>query len=84
MKASSARYFANAERKLADATFWNLMHEGLPFDRTLADFLAGGYELKTTVDYGDSAEVNSKSAADALATARAFLAAARAVLEDKG
>jgi uncharacterized protein (UPF0332 family) len=64
-------------------TFLKLVHDGMPFDRKVADFLAEGFELKTSVDYEDSMEVSPKSAADALVAAGAFLAAARTVVEDK-
>jgi uncharacterized protein (UPF0332 family) len=64
-------------------TFLKLVHDGMPFDRNVADFLAEGFELKTSVDYEDSTEVSPKSAAEALAAARAFLAATRAVVEGK-
>jgi uncharacterized protein (UPF0332 family) len=61
--------------------FLKLVHDGMPFDRNIANFLAEGFELKTAVDYGDSTEVSSGSANDALARARAFLAASRQVIE---
>ena len=60
--------------------FLRLVHEGMAFDVKLAEFLADGFELKTTVDYGDRTEISPRSAADALVTARAFVAAARAVV----
>jgi uncharacterized protein (UPF0332 family) len=56
----------------------------MPFDRNVANFLAQGFELKTTVDYGDSTEVGPNSAAEALNAARAFLEATRTVIEGRG
>jgi uncharacterized protein (UPF0332 family) len=64
--------------------FLKLVHEGMPFDRNVADFLAEGFELKTTVDYGDSSEVRPGSAADAISAAGAFVTAVRAAVGGTG
>ncbi len=58
-----------------------LVHEGLPLDSGLLKFLADGYEIKSNFDYGPFNPVSKSDAEDAVAKARAFLTAARAVCD---
>ena len=62
--------------------FLELVRNGLTFDAELADFLAAGFEKKQGIDYGPEVVLVSRDeAADYLARAREFLAAARRVCE---
>jgi uncharacterized protein (UPF0332 family) len=63
---------------------WKLIHDGMAFDRELAKFLVAGFEIKVTTDYVNIGEMSADATADALATARSFLKAARALIESKG
>jgi uncharacterized protein (UPF0332 family) len=64
----------------ARARFFELIHDGLPFDAVLAQFLREGFEIKQSVDYGpEVANVSRDQAADYLRRTRAFIAAAKAV-----
>lgn len=65
----------NGTRKV----FSDLIHDGLPFDHSLAKFLASGFEIKSASDYADGAPIDKNDARDAVNTATAFLAAAKAV-----
>jgi uncharacterized protein (UPF0332 family) len=56
-----------------------LEHEGLPLEDGLLKFLADGFEIKVDFDYGPFTPSSKEKAEHALARARAFLAAARAV-----
>jgi hypothetical protein len=53
------------------------------FDVGLARFLADGYEVKSGVDYGPLHIMQQPEAAAFVERATAFLAAARATIEDK-
>ena len=62
--------------------FLELVNNGLAFDATLAHFLTEGFEKKQGIDYGPEVVfVTRDEAADYLARARTFLAAARAVCD---
>jgi uncharacterized protein (UPF0332 family) len=60
--------------------FFELVHEGMPFDAELAQFLREGFETKQGVDYGpEVAVVSREQAKDYLKRAAEFVAAAKAV-----
>jgi len=61
--------------------FAELIRGGVNFDVRLAKFLADGFEIKSAADYADGAPVDRAGAEDALRTARAFLAAAKAACD---
>ena len=58
-----------------------LVHEGLPIDAAFLQFMAAGFEVKPDLDYGPVSPVQRSVAEQAIITARAFLAAAKAVCE---
>ena len=58
-----------------------LVHEGLPLEGGLLKFLADGFETKVDFDYGPFRPSTKAKAEEAMARARAFLAAARKVCE---
>ena len=59
--------------------FFGLVHEGMPFDAELAQFLREGFETKQGIDYGpDVIFVSREQAEEYLNRASAFIRAARA------
>jgi uncharacterized protein (UPF0332 family) len=59
--------------------FFELVHEGMPFDAELAQFLREGFETKQGIDYGpDLVSVSREQAEEYLNRAAAFIAAAEA------
>jgi uncharacterized protein (UPF0332 family) len=57
-----------------------LMHNGLPFDGKIAEFLQDGFNTKQGVDYGDGPLFVDRTTAESyLARAEAFIAEARRV-----
>lgn len=62
--------------------FFELIHEGMPFDAELAQFLREDFETKQGIDYGpDLVSVSREQAEDYLNRAAAFMAAAEAVCD---
>ena len=62
--------------------FFELVHEGMPFDAELAQFLREGFETKQGIDYGpDLTSVWREQAQHYLNRAVAFIAAAKAVCD---
>jgi uncharacterized protein (UPF0332 family) len=62
------------------AKFFELVHDGMPFDAELAQFLREAFETKQGIDYGPELVAVSREEAEAyLARAEAFIAAAKAV-----
>jgi uncharacterized protein (UPF0332 family) len=60
--------------------FFELVHEGMPFDAELAQFLREGFETKQGIDYGpEVVSVSREQAEEYLNRAVAFIAAAKAV-----
>ena len=51
----------------------------MPFDPRLAKFLAEGFDVKQSVDYGPIRLITREEAEEFLTRARTFLAAAKAV-----
>lgn len=62
------------------AKFFDLVHQGLPFDAGLAQFLREGFETKQGIDYGpDVVFVSREQAKDYVNRGAEFVAAAKAV-----
>jgi uncharacterized protein (UPF0332 family) len=61
------------------AKFFELIHDGMPFDAELAQFLREAFETKQGIDYGPEILVSREEAEDYLNRAAAFIAAAKAV-----
>jgi uncharacterized protein (UPF0332 family) len=64
----------------ARSKLYELMHNGLPFDGEIAEFLQDGFDTKQGVDYGDGPLFVDRATAESyLARAEAFVAEARRV-----
>jgi uncharacterized protein (UPF0332 family) len=60
-----------------------LIRDGLAIDAAFMSFLASGFEIKSDVDYGPVTPIRKESAEHAIAKARQFLVAAKAVLVNR-
>jgi uncharacterized protein (UPF0332 family) len=60
-----------------------LRYEGLQLDEKFLSFLATGFEMKSDLDYGPVTPVQRQEAGQSLATARACVSVAKAILSDR-
>ncbi len=64
----------------ARAKLFELIHDGLAFDETVAKFLSEGFDVKQSLDYGPEIVLVDRTRAEIfIARAKAFIAEARKV-----